>query len=289
MGCTSPCAGRSYINARVLPGADSARCSHSDDLKAARVAIGLEVHENIANQLQSSDCGGLGWRRVGYLDMTEDRSNCPDGLTKFHSSGKRLCGRRRSPSPAQLSCASAVFNTGKAKYSRVCGRIVGYAFGTPYAFLGYTLFADIHSLSVETYYVDGVTVTHGPPGDRQHVWTFAAGKSEKPEVGAPAEEALCPCNPNSITENIQIPDFIGQDYFCEAGSINLGTESLHEDDPLWDGAGCFVNGNTCCEFNSPPYFAKVLPNATLDNLEVRTCGYDEQADTFVEFIELYVQ
>ncbi len=69
----------------------------------------------------------------------------------------------------------------------------------------------------------------------------------------------------------------------------MGTGSLHEDDPLWDGARCFVNGNTCCEFNSPPYFAKVLPNATLDNLEVRTCGYDEQADTFIEFIELYVR
>lgn len=285
-----------YIQGRVVVAVGNNQCPSSDLLEAAQLEIGHEVRQHLVNQ--TSLCGGLNWRRIAYLDMTEGGSQCPQGMTEFSSSGKRLCGR--SNDAESFSCASAIFFTGEAEYTKICGRIVGYAFGSPYAFLGYSLFADERSFSIETYYIDGVAVTYGPPGDRQHVWTFAAGKSERPELGDAPEEALCPCNPEVLTENLRIPDFIGQDYFCEAGSVDLDTSGLHGNDPLWDGAGCFTANNACCEFRGPPYFTRTLTNSTSDNLEVRVCGYnnrdasgdtllDAPGDTLIEYVELYVQ
>ena len=34
------------------------------------------------------------------------------------------------------------------------------------------------SQTIEGYYVDGISLTHGPPGSRQHIWTFAGGLVE---------------------------------------------------------------------------------------------------------------
>ena len=41
------------------------------------------------------NCGGTtGWRRVGYLDMTDPSQSCPSGLAlKTYSPGLRSCGR----------------------------------------------------------------------------------------------------------------------------------------------------------------------------------------------------
>ena len=37
-------------------------------------------------------CGGTGWKRVAYLNMTDPSTTCPDGwnITAYH---KRTCGR----------------------------------------------------------------------------------------------------------------------------------------------------------------------------------------------------
>ena len=61
----------------------------------------------------------------------------------------------------------------------MCGRITGYELGVPSAFRG-------SSHSIDTYYVEGVSVTHGSP--RQHIWTFTGGHDEQGSY--PAER--CP-------------------------------------------------------------------------------------------------
>ena len=158
----------------------------------------------------------------------------------------------------------------------MCGRITGYELGVPSAFRG-------SSHSIDTYYVEGVSVTHGSP--RQHIWTFAGGHDEQGSY--PAER--CPCVTGSTNGNL-IPSFVRQNYFCETGLTHwpgrVGT--LPEGDPLWDGQGCGPI-SSCCTFNSPPWFNVQLPSPTTDYIEVRLCDEQGIGDTPIQLIELYVK
>ncbi len=220
-----------------------------------------------------------------YLDMTNSSHQCPGDLEEVTLSGKRLCGR--SADAGFSSCASANILTNGTQYSQVCGRIIGYQYGITGAF--YWVNA---STLIDSYYVDGIAITHGPPGSRGHVWTFANGWYETRD-----DQAACPCAHNAPSSSVYadyIPTFIGQDYFCESGNVERPPAShLYPNDPLWDGNGCISAGNTCCQFNNPPWFTKQLSTHTSDDLEVRVCGKDNRnvyyRDTFAELIELYIK
>ena len=163
----------------------------------------------------------------------------------------------------------------------MCGRIRGYQFGVTSAFYS--------AQSIDSYYVTGISLTHGVAGMRQHIWTFAAGLTE---MSSSYPNHDCPCD--TLNYDI-VPAFVGNDFFCESGlvhsAINLSSYLVfHSDDVLWDGQDCTTN-STCCQFNNPPWFTKNLPNATLDDIELRICTvylpiYD---DVPIELIELYVQ
>ena len=87
-----------------------------------------------------------------------------------------------------------------------------------------------------------------------------------------------------------VPTFVGNDYFCDTRSQNYYQYILYGDDPLWDGAGC-GEYNTCCEFNSPPWFRKEISPPTSDDIEMRLCtdqGPNNENVNF-EILELYVQ
>ena len=60
-------------------------------------------------------------------------------------------------------------------------------------------------------------------------------------------------------------------------------------DPLWDGAGC-ESRNSCCNFNTPPWFYKQLPQPTTDDIEMRVCSDERNSseDVAIEMIEIYV-
>uniref|UniRef100_A0A1X7U258 Fibrinogen C-terminal domain-containing protein n=1 Tax=Amphimedon queenslandica TaxID=400682 RepID=A0A1X7U258_AMPQE len=74
-------------------------------------------------------CGsGGGWTRLGYLDMTDATDNCPSGFRLYQSGGVRACGRATS---SVGSCTSVQFPSNGISYSQVCGRVVGYQYGTP--------------------------------------------------------------------------------------------------------------------------------------------------------------
>ena len=97
---------------------------------------------------------GRDWIKVGCLDMTDPTQQCPDSWQTF-TSPRSSCGKKSS-----APCDSLNITTSGASYQTVCGWFRGYQIGTPDAFastagLGYNL---------ETYYVDGVSVTYGSPG-----------------------------------------------------------------------------------------------------------------------------
>ena len=221
-------------------------------------------------------CGGTGgWRRVVYLNMTDPNTNCPIGwqLTGYST---RTCGRVTT---GQLACDSVFFPVAGGNYTRVCGSIRAYQYAWPDGFETYHIGT---VTTIDGAYVSGISLTHGNP--RQHIWTFACGVTE----GDPTRADVCPCD---ASVNINIPQFVGDDYFCESG-IDVGTPlDLHTNDPLWDGAGC--SNAECCEINNPPYFIKELPSPTSDPIEARLCEYNDYTsefeDTPIEFIELYVQ
>ena len=231
-------------------------------------------------------CGsGGGWTRLAYLDMTDSTENCPSGFKLYQSGGVRACGRATS---SVGSCVSVQFLSNGISYSQVCGRIVGYQYSAPDA-----VFSPYHSghNDINSYYVDGVSITHGSP--RQHIWTLMAGLHEASYYNDGDGHHNCPCSQGS-TQNSTLQSFIGNDYYCE--SSNPATDGslqfiLYTSDQLWDGKGCGSLEGNCCTAPGLPWFHKVLNTTTTDYLELRVCADQETADEDVpvSFYELYVK
>ena len=266
---------------------DQVRPILSDLVAAGQVNPTTEPSIALTTTEQSTDpiytCDGTpGWRRVVFIDMTDTSYNCPPGLS-LTSYSKRTCGRAHT---LAADCSSTAFSIGGSEYSRVCGRIKGYQVGDTAAFYGSS-----YTPEIDDQYVDGVSLTHGPLGNREHIWSFAAGLNEGPFSSYPEEQCVC----DSSNGTILPPPFVGNDYFCESGlaipfDFNDHVDVLFPDDPLWDGQNCQF-GSTCCQLNNPPWFTKNLPNPTTDDIELRLCfTFSENiGDTPLELIELYVQ
>ncbi len=231
----------------------------------------------------SERCGGPGWRKVAFIDMTNTSQNCPQGLTLTGYS-KRSCGRTHTNA---LDCSSVItFPVGGGQYSRVCGRAKAYHWGNMHSFVGYN--RDSHGINAQ--YVDGLSFTHGTP--RTHIWTFAAGLyqaiSSDTFYRAGSEYFHCPCNPGNPFGS---PRFVGNDYFCESGVSSNSARGYRffPGDPLWDGQGC-IHGNPCCSLNNPPWFKKTLSTPTTDDIEMRLCMHNRAAlaNIALEQLELYV-
>ncbi len=227
-------------------------------------------------------CGNLtgGWMRVANIDMTNTSQQCPSGFT-LTSSPKRVCGITSNV------CASTSFSVHQTDYSHVCGRIIGYQYRLPAAFLYahiYTLYDDI-----DRRYVYGVSLTHGQ-NPRKHIWTFAGATDETTSD----RRYKCPCINTNISPPPSIPSFVGRDYFCDTAQVTHYNSSpiLYPSDPLWDGEGCGLT-NTCCSDPEasvhPPWFIKDLPSPTSEDVEMRLCRGDSSGSTPIELVELYVQ
>ena len=219
-----------------------------------------------------------GWTRVANLDMTDPSQQCPDEfrLVNRTTAPLRTCGR-----PA-TGCVSTTFPVHGIEYSHVCGRVIGYQFGSPNAFDPYYV---NRALTIDNSYVDGISLTHGL-STLQHIWTFAAAIDE-----TRASSWVCPCTRPDRTYTGAVPPFIGQDYFCETGSRGRYQDNtFYPDDPLWNGQGC-GGTSTCCSFNNPPWFCKQLPQPTTDDIELRLCSDQEidNEDTPLEIVEIYIK
>uniref|UniRef100_A0A1X7TM26 Uncharacterized protein n=1 Tax=Amphimedon queenslandica TaxID=400682 RepID=A0A1X7TM26_AMPQE len=204
-------------------------------------------------------CGsGGGWTRLAYLDTSNATQSCPSGFRLYQSGGVRACGRNGS----SYGCVSVQFPSNGISYSQICGKVIGYQYGTPNGIDGVN---DINS-----YYVNGVSITRGSP--RQHVWTLANGL---------------------MTTYNNNPQYLNH-YFCESGNNSSGySQILYTSDPLWDGQGCGSLESPCCNVTGIPWFHRDYgSNTTTDYIELRVCGgghaiLDE--DTPVSFYEIYVK
>ena len=225
-----------------------------------------------------------GWTRLAYLNMSDSTESCPTGFNLYQSSGVRACGRATSNVG---SCQSVQFPSNGVSYSQVCGRVVGYQFGSPDAVFPGTggSPAPEHD-DINSYYVDGVSITRGSA--RQHIWTLIAGFSES-STAFGGDTLKCPCSQGS-SQNSQM--FIGSDYFCESGNPNVFPPSqIFAEDPLWDGNGCSPDEVNCCSVSGLPWFNKVLNATTCDYIELRVCGDQSTSDEDVpvSFYEIYIK
>ena len=221
---------------------------------------------------------GSGWMRIAHLDMTDRHQSCPPSFRQI-SAPERACGRTTTSG----GCNSASFLSRGIRYSKVCGRIIGFHDGSTSGFYTPRTGNDIDSA-----YIDGISLTHGQ-NPRKHVWSFANALQER--LGYGSNQHICPCTNPASTMAQYIPGFVGNDYFCDAGTATTGlVRTLYTDDPLWDGQGCGEE-STCCTFNKPPWFCKTLPQPTADDIEVRVCADERYTneDSPFQLIEIYVQ
>ena len=107
-----------------------------------------------------------GWMRVAHLDMTDPNQHCPSGF-RLITSPKRTCGTPGS------RCVSTTFPLNGVKYTSVCGKIIGYQYGSPEGFGRY--YTSNFNLGINDSYVDGLSLTHGR-SPRKHLWTFVASR-----------------------------------------------------------------------------------------------------------------
>ena len=261
---------------------DESACPSDDAQQAAYIALNEDV-EDIVSGRSIRPCSGPEWRRVAFLNMSDPNENCPNALLETRYS-IRTCGRAISHN-GYPSCWGTLYDT-NGTYSRVCGRAIAYHWGRQSGF--------DRGRRINDVYLDGLSLTYGQT--RSHIWSFGIGWFEGHEVDNAYVQGMCPCD--SAYRNAFTPSFVGNDYFCESGATSqsiANAPNFYSDDPLWDGKNCPISrpkvGYTCCDFNTPPWFIKDLPNPTTDGIEVRLCsrGVSQSSDVALQLLEIYVQ
>ena len=244
------------------------------DIEDSHLSYNGTEHSHQCGTASIEYCGSTGWTRVAYLNMSDPSQQCPAELRLYSEGGVRACGRQITSSG---SCDSVTFSTNGISYSQVCGRVIGYQYASTDA-----LYKQYHeNVLIDNPYIEGISITHGSP--RQHIWTFMGGLTE-----SVAGTVNCPCNTGS---SVSVPSFVGDDYFCESGSLSGWTYQLYPDDPLWDGEGCGGLEGPCCNVTDIPWFYKILDSSISDDIELRVCADQEtrNEDVPVGLYEIYIK
>ena len=238
-------------------------------------------------------CGGSGWEQVEYLDFRDSGTSCPSAFAQtLYPERPYTCGIKSS---ASGTCDLLTISVGGREYSKVCGRIRAYQFGTTDGFALYVVFGITISFS----YLSGISITHGgtigdPSDPPTHIWSFVAGLTQFQSTASPGFlRSHCPCGLGPDP-----PDFVGEDYFCESvieediqpSNVDEFDSTFHFRSVLWDGEGCGDEAE-CCSRIKHPYFVKQLEASTMDDIDLRLCLSNDitQENIAIELIELYVQ
>ena len=218
-------------------------------------------------------CGGPGWRRVAFINMTDPNQDCPQGLN-LTDYPIRSCGRTHTQAH---DCSSVVFLINGSQYSQVCGRVTAYRWGDNFGFAGYHL----NRLAINSAYVDGLSLTHGLPPT--HIWTFASGFFSGNGSDA-APYYRCPCDPGN---NYTSPSFVENDYFCDSVAKVDNDLRFYPDNVLWDGQDLL---NPCYGLNNPPWFNTTLPVPTAEDIELRMCFFSDvsASNIAITILEIFV-
>ena len=204
--------------------------------------------------MEGTNCGGQGgWMRVANVNMSQDGASCTQGLTQKVRSDLTLCGQNAT------GCEGTLFSALGLSYSRVCGQLRGYQFGTPDGFDPYFFNNNVQLIQG---YVDGVSITYDTASPK-HIWTFAVGNDLTLGTNA------CPCNSGGTAI---VPPYVGNDYYCETGNNAASDFSgFLPDDPLWDWQQCVGVEAPCCTHPNMPWFINTLGQTTTEDIQLRLC------------------
>ena len=236
----------------------------------------LQLPVRVYCYMKEDKCGVAGVMRVGYLNVINTTTKCPDPLTLYDASGKKLCGPTNTD---RTKCDPVTFHTYHIPYNFVCGRAVGYGYYKNAAFY-YSTTTGFDT--IDDPYLSGLSITNRMCQKRQHIWSYVAGYRD-----TGASSANCPC---ASGKGRDAPKFVGSDFFCESGSHATPTKLWYTSNPLWDGKGCY-SGSKCCNPSRAPWFFKALPAEATSDIEVRWCqAYAGAASdrTGIEQLEIYV-
>ena len=220
----------------------------------------------------------VGWRRVSILNMSDPNTNCPSGWQLRQAQGTRACGKTTNG----FGFNARKFDIDQVPYQKVCGKIIGYVYGSPDSF---NRWGSQQWRTVQNVYFDGIDVVRGTFDestatiDYSHIWSNSASFYDYSN--------FCPC---STISNRPVPTFIGNNYYCEGGTISGGwSPTLKTDDPLWDGMMCRGQESPCC--SGAPQFCRNLNAVSFEDLYMRLMsdGNFNDEDVPVHYYELYVQ
>ena len=225
-------------------------------------------------------CGGTGgWMRVAYLDMSNAMHQCPVGLEEnvVPETGQRICVYANQDD----GCDAVNYTTSGFAFSEVCGRALGYQYGSANAFGPYR--NSPGGRTVDQHYVDGLSITLGTAAPRTHIWSLPVGTFE-----AGDNRFNCPCNKDN---RAYVPAYVGDDYYCESGQLSQPTiYKVYYDDPMWDGKDCGGLEYPCCANPNMPWFTKAFPSLTSQDIQVRFCMNDQGSEAITVYIlELYIR
>ena len=221
--------------------------------------------------MEGTNCDGEGgWTRIVGLNMTEPNASCLAGLMQMDYSDyidHDLCGNKEF-SDYDADCQSIFYGMG-IKYSKICGQVRGYTVTHAYGFDP----QHYNGMNIDNHYFEGISITRGMP--RQHIWTFVAGNAEYN-----ANSVDCPCNNGS---RVNVPSFIGNDYYCES------PKNVDFSDPLWDGKQCGDLEYPCCTNPRLPWFFKSFNEESNDDIELRFCIEEYLGQIVLDVLELFVK
>ena len=125
----------------------------------------------------------LVWSRIAIFHISKG-DDCPLPWVKMSYNGNNYY----IPANITGDCHSVFYSTNGNSYQQVSGRGSVYAKDTLDGFWASTYI----DAGIDSYYVDGISITHGDPC--QHIWTYAFGHEQ---------------NNNPQT-------FVGTNYYCES-------------------------------------------------------------------------
>ena len=260
-----------HLSCSAVLASDPAAVSGYYDITLANGSIA-----SVYCDMEGSNCDGEGgWMRVADFNLAEPGATCPEGLRLVTTAEGNLCYQETSN--AINRCDSSFFSSKTISYSKVCGRVRGYRDGNLNGFSTST------PLSIDSYYVDGVSITYDS-SPRRHIWTYVGSFSAYFAPGTWSN--VCPCN---VGNAYVPPSFVGDHYYCE--SADASRSSLF-DDPLWNGQDCQANELPCCSTTpNIPWFVRTLDEDTSSDIELRVCAHAFATfqDTPLDIIELYVK
>ena len=244
----------------VIPGNG---CPSDEDRQIARQRLHSITERVLRNYDIYPNCGPGRWTQVFFLNVSNEDQSCPGDWNVQTVMSVRGCDG------FDTSCQSAFSDEINTPYNKVCGRVIGIGTGSPDAFV-----RSSRQPTIEDNYLDGVSVTHGAPRSRTHIWSFGAGHPT-------GDNDHCPCDNSNRNVAPLPPSEVGENYFCS---------STYSGDRLWSGSDCNT-ASSCCSFHNPPYFSVQLPTPTTDQIELRICTDETFSNepVLVLFAEIFVQ